>query len=170
MAMVNGLVLLFVSLVTMAAAPSSGGVQTERASERPKPELITLKTEPRSAMPCLQTADLNNITEIGIYPYEKEYESRRCFVQASITNQTEIGWVAQAFKAKDKDIKDGRHWGTFPNAYVYLRDSVGHTRKATVILDWQYILLDDKWDKVYPLPRQGGEVLHKRFLALFPSR
>jgi hypothetical protein len=112
---------------------------------------------------CLGAWDIQTSHAIAVYKYSKDYENISCDnIDFNISRKKKVEEVISSFKAPPFN---GEGMGTIPNAYVYFIDTKGIVGKAKVVGNWEYLLIDNQWGKLYPLSERASEILQKYIQA-----
>jgi hypothetical protein len=167
-------IFLVLALLPLMPAPAPGsatqeqnnGSRYQEAKQTVTPVIAMGASKPGKvniANPCRQqSADMSKIVGIAVYPYRREHDNLQCEGKRLLTiigNKQHIQLITESF---DRAPLPGGSLGTFPNAYVYFKDTDGGITQGIVVMAWQYILLDRDISKLYRLDKPSIEILRGR--------
>jgi hypothetical protein len=151
---------LFLPFLALSACPSP--LQSGRPETQNSEAVLAKVAKPFS---------FKQIVAIAVYPYREKYadlDPKKCPMNFAAFKSDEVKEIAGPF-LWGKSINgspDGADMGSAPDAYIYFRDSAGNTSKAArVVGAWQFILVDNDWEKLRPVTEAGSQILKRVFEA-----
>lgn len=126
---------------------------TERASYKNK----AAKKPTSLVFECRKTK------EIAVYNYTPEYDNlmtpdKQKTIKFSIVDRSEVALLKDTFEYVPIE---GSELGTIPNAVVYLKDSNQILQRGLIVGAWQFVLLGDNWNELFPLTDDAVKILQK---------
>jgi hypothetical protein len=118
-----------------------------------------------SARTALSILSSEEVEEIGVYPYDSKFsdllliENRRR-IEFKIKDDKSIGIILDALNYKERD---GSNLFITPTAYVFFRikDHPDQVIEGKIVGGWQFLMLDDDYRQLYPIPEQGSQILKR---------
>jgi hypothetical protein len=111
--------------------------------------------------------NFKEVVKLAVYPYDGIAAQ-----EAKVVDKSEMpGWVSDPDKLEkftrtfNFKAYDGSRMGSAPDAFIFLHDRQGLDKVGKIVGNWRYVMFDDNWKDLHPLPPESVEVL-KRALRL----